>query len=205
MDKDDHNSKARILQSAIKLFAQKGYDGVGIREICKDANANISLISYYWGGKQELYQGIIDDLIEKQITYAKSFLNLELKPSELKLEERIDLLFEFSSQIVDYLYSHISDDLITLLLKEQQNISFKPNSPIINYLIELIKSIFTKLSHKEAIYIFISIIAQINSPKILKAFSLGNLNQTDFLEEDLKIIKKNLRLHIQALIREYLS
>ena len=204
MDKDDHNSKARILQSAIKLFAQKGYDGVGIREICKDANANISLISYYWGGKQELYQGIIDDLIEKQITYAKSFLNLELKPSELKLEERIDLLFEFSSQIVDYLYSHISDDLITLLLKEQQNISFKPNSPIINYLIELIKSIFTKLSHKEVIYIFISIIAQINSPKILKAFSLGNLNQNDFLEEDLKIIKKNLRLHIQALIREYL-
>lgn len=29
-------SKQRILDSATKLFAQKGYDGVGIREICKD-------------------------------------------------------------------------------------------------------------------------------------------------------------------------
>ncbi len=46
-------SKQRILDSATKLFAQKGYDGVGIREICKEVNANICMISYFWGGKKD--------------------------------------------------------------------------------------------------------------------------------------------------------
>ena len=59
----DENSKDKILKSAAKLFAQKGFDGVSIREICKDADVNICMVSYYFGGKQELYQGIIDDLI----------------------------------------------------------------------------------------------------------------------------------------------
>ena len=52
----DENSKDKILKSAAKLFAQKGFDGVSIREICKDADVNICMVSYYFGGKQELYQ-----------------------------------------------------------------------------------------------------------------------------------------------------
>ena len=60
----DVNSKEKILKSAIKLFAQKGYDAVSIREICKNAGCNICMISYYWGGKQELYNGIIENFKE---------------------------------------------------------------------------------------------------------------------------------------------
>ena len=41
----DINSKEKILKSAIKLFAQKGYDAVSIREIFKDAGCNICMIS----------------------------------------------------------------------------------------------------------------------------------------------------------------
>ncbi len=39
-------SKQKILKSATKLFAQKGFDGVGIREICKDAGVNITICSH---------------------------------------------------------------------------------------------------------------------------------------------------------------
>ena len=81
-------TKERILASATKLFAKKGFDGVGIREICKDAGANICMISYFWGGKEGLYQGILDDLIQKQTEYAKSFLNLEVEPETLSKKER---------------------------------------------------------------------------------------------------------------------
>ena len=59
----DDNSKTRILEAATSLFAGKGYEGTSIREICKTANVNLCLISYYWGGKQELYQGIIQNLM----------------------------------------------------------------------------------------------------------------------------------------------
>ena len=57
--KKDENSKSRILEAATKLFAQKGFDGASIREICKLADVNLCMISYYWGGKQELYNGLL--------------------------------------------------------------------------------------------------------------------------------------------------
>ena len=91
-DKDD-TSKVRILEVATKLFAQQGFDGTSIRQICKEANANVCMISYYWSGKQELYQGIIDDLIERQTQYAKTFLNLEQDFSKMPKSEQIEHLF----------------------------------------------------------------------------------------------------------------
>lgn len=99
---EKEKSKQRILKSATRLFVQKGYDGVGIREICKDANANICMISYFWGGKQELYKGIIDDLIEKQTEHAKTFLNLDIEPSTLPKQEQIDLLYTVLNKIIKY-------------------------------------------------------------------------------------------------------
>lgn len=74
--KFDQNSKEKILNVAIKLFAQKGYDGTSIREICKSADINICMISYYFGGKQELYQVIINNLIESKKIYMDSFLDI---------------------------------------------------------------------------------------------------------------------------------
>ena len=61
----DENSKVRILEAATTLFAKKGFDGASIREICKAANVNLCMISYYWGGKRELYEGIIENLLLK--------------------------------------------------------------------------------------------------------------------------------------------
>ena len=87
----DDNSKARILEAATSLFAQKGFDGTSIREICKKANVNLCMISYYWGGKQELYNGIIENLLEKQIEYSGNFLDLNKNPKDMSMEECTDL------------------------------------------------------------------------------------------------------------------
>ena len=51
----ENNSKEKILNSAIKLFATNGFDGTSIRDICKDAGVNVCMISYYFGGKKDLY------------------------------------------------------------------------------------------------------------------------------------------------------
>lgn len=83
MEKDE-NSKQKILNAATKLFAHKGFDAVSVRKICKEANANLCLISYHFGGKQELYNAIIDDLIEKQTRYANTFLDFSVNPRTLK-------------------------------------------------------------------------------------------------------------------------
>ena len=48
-------TKQRILDTAERLFAEKGYDAVGIREITTKARCNISAINYHFGNKKNLY------------------------------------------------------------------------------------------------------------------------------------------------------
>ena len=49
----------RIIESAIALFAVKGYEGVSVKELTQAAGVNSALISYYFGGKKELYSHVL--------------------------------------------------------------------------------------------------------------------------------------------------
>ena len=201
---EKEKSKERILESATKLFALKGFDGVGVREICKEANANICMISYFWGGKKELYDGIIENLIEKQIDYAKSYLNLEIEPSKLSKQEQINLLYTIFDKAIDFLYGDfISDDLFRFILQEQQKRSIALNSPVFVYVRKLVAAIFNKdVNDKDIIFKTVFIMSQMNSPKVLPAFSLDLLKQDNFTKEDIEIIKNNLKIYLNALIKE---
>lgn len=201
---DDENSKQRILKAATKLFAQQGLDGTSIRQICKEAQANICMISYFWGGKQELYNGIIEDLIVRQTEYAKTFINFNLEPSSLDKNSQINLLVNIINKFIEFFYSeNISKDLILFLLKVQQNEEFAISSPTFLYLRKTIGAIFNKPENdKEIIFKTLFIISQVNSPRIMRGFSLSLLGQDDFIQEDIKIIKENVKIYINALIKE---
>lgn len=54
-------AKQRLFDAAVSLFASRGYAAVGVREIAAAANANLSTISYYYGGKAGLLSAIIDE------------------------------------------------------------------------------------------------------------------------------------------------
>lgn len=201
---NNENSKQRILQAATKLFAAQGFEGTSIRQICKQANANICMISYFWGGKQELYNGIIEDLVEKQTEYAKTFIDFDIDPSKLNKKNQIDLLMTVVDKITAFFYSEkISKDLLIFLLKAQQNENLAINSPAFIYLRKLIGAIFNKPENdREIIFKTVFILSQINSPRILPGFSLYPLGQDDFIQEDIKIIKENVKLYINTLIKE---
>jgi AcrR family transcriptional regulator len=47
--------KQRLIDSAGEAFGQRGYDGVGIREICQQAGANVAAVNYHFGDKRGLY------------------------------------------------------------------------------------------------------------------------------------------------------
>jgi len=56
---ETEKTRRRILEAASKLFAEKGYEGTSVREISKLSGTNISMISYYFGSKEELYRTVI--------------------------------------------------------------------------------------------------------------------------------------------------
>ena len=58
------------------------------------------------------------------------------------------------------------------------------------------------MNDRDIIFKTVFIMSQINSPKILPAFSLGLLGQDTFTKEDREIIKNNVRQYIQALLND---
>lgn len=59
------DAKTCILESAAKLFSKLGLDRTSTRDISKESQANISLISYHFGGKEGLYREVIREFALK--------------------------------------------------------------------------------------------------------------------------------------------
>lgn len=52
---DGMETRRRLLEAACKVFAEKGYRGATIAEICRRAKANVASVNYYFGDKETLY------------------------------------------------------------------------------------------------------------------------------------------------------
>ncbi|AJE03645.1 TetR/AcrR family transcriptional regulator [Geobacter pickeringii] len=59
MTKTDCRSKLR--EVGTRLFAERGLHGVSIRELSQAAGVSISMISYYFGGKEGLYAAVLQE------------------------------------------------------------------------------------------------------------------------------------------------
>ena len=68
------SKEENILFSAEKLFAEKGFEGTSIREISKEANVNISMISYYFGSKEKLFERIFEYRMNESLSFSKEIL-----------------------------------------------------------------------------------------------------------------------------------
>jgi AcrR family transcriptional regulator len=59
----DHNTRARLLDAAIRLFAEAGYKRVTVRAICRAAHANVAAVNYHFGDKLGLYREVTEQAI----------------------------------------------------------------------------------------------------------------------------------------------
>lgn len=70
-NKKEHNSlepnaRERLLQTAINLFAEKGYASTSVREIVATAEVSKPVLYYYFQSKQGLFHAILDMAEELQ-------------------------------------------------------------------------------------------------------------------------------------------
>lgn len=72
------SSAEKILWAATDLFAANHFNGVSIKEIAKKSGVNSALISYYFGGKKNLYQEVLNE-------QSNLFLNLIARVSYKEL------------------------------------------------------------------------------------------------------------------------
>lgn len=59
------DTRRRLIDAALLLFARNGYDGAGTREICAQAEVAVPAIVYHFGGKEGLYLACADDVVAR--------------------------------------------------------------------------------------------------------------------------------------------
>lgn len=57
----ESDCRANLIAAAIPLFAAKGFNGVTVRDVAIATGVNLSMISYYFGGKEGLYAAVLKD------------------------------------------------------------------------------------------------------------------------------------------------
>lgn len=70
---NDIDSRNKILNTAIKLFSTKGFRETSVREISREAGVNVSMVSYYFGGKDGLLETIINEIADLFASHINSF------------------------------------------------------------------------------------------------------------------------------------
>lgn len=56
-----NDCRKKLLETAVRLFAERGLNGVSIRELSQAAGVSISMVSYYFGGKEGLYSEVLQE------------------------------------------------------------------------------------------------------------------------------------------------
>jgi AcrR family transcriptional regulator len=75
-------SRARILNAATSIFAEKGLDGSRIDEIAEGAGINKRMLYHYYGSKEDLYVEVLRYNYEKIYTLSKNAFVLADDPKE---------------------------------------------------------------------------------------------------------------------------
>src|SRR5207253_10208074 len=79
----DQETRQRLLDAAARLFAERGFNKVSVREICKEAGANVAAVNYYFRDKWGLYREVLQVIID----YSKRTRELAHDASEGKPPE----------------------------------------------------------------------------------------------------------------------
>jgi len=63
--KRDPATRARLLAAAERLFADRGFKKVTVREISRAARANVAAVNYHFGDKLGLYRAVLQSAIDR--------------------------------------------------------------------------------------------------------------------------------------------
>ena len=94
------DKKTDILNAALKLFSEFGFEGTSTRQIAKESGANMAMINYYFGSKE----GVFLEIMEDRISGFKSQLDL-INGAQIPAKEK---LMKVVDRYVSRIFSNIT-------------------------------------------------------------------------------------------------
>ncbi len=119
--------RIKIINSAIALFAQKGFNGTSMLEIAKKSNVAEGTVYEYFGNKENLLINIPSEKLNGL------YDNLSGKSPEMCIKNMISSIFDFYSNEKGY------STILVLMLRTNKNFHESDSSKVIDSFFELIK------------------------------------------------------------------
>ena len=98
---DTANGKERLIKVAMRLFADKGYDGITVRDISAAADVSVGLINHHFGSKEGLREAV-----DKFFIQQFEEVLFEERPKPATEDEGLELSVEFTE---NWINRHIDD------------------------------------------------------------------------------------------------
>lgn len=200
------DKKEHIINAAIELFAEKGFEGTSIRDLAAKADVNIAMVNYYFGSKDKLFEAIV----EHKASYMRERLE-EITTDKSKSDiEKIDAVIEtYVERILSQRHYHriIHQEI---MLKQREEVHnniigiFSKNTEIIKNIIEhgIRKKVFRKVDPELT---FASILGTINQVMLSKSLCNQLMNKdknfNPYIDEN---FKKRIITHLKQLIHSLL-
>ncbi len=99
-DRQRQETRARILQAALDLFAERGFEGASVRDIAKHAGVTHGMIKYHFEDKDRLWRAAVSFL------FSRMGEEIVLGPPARNAQEDFQNIKDFIRQYVRYCARH---------------------------------------------------------------------------------------------------
>ena len=205
---DFSDKQLQIIQTAEKLFAERGFDGTSVRDIADEANVNVAMISYYFGSKEKLMEA----LFELRVGAVQSRVEGLLKDDTISPIEKVNMLIDehIERTIETQCFSKIMlgvqvTNKNPAVLKVANDIKIR-TAKVVNELIKdgQKKGIFKK--KVDVILMLNTMVGTTNQSMISQQYYREFNNQLDMPDAAFKTqFKRKLSIHIKTLFKAILT
>ena len=93
----NNDAETRLLESALTLFSEKGYEGTSIREIIEGANVTRPVLYYYFTNKEDLFRRLLEPALAE---YTRSLQEIQDSYAEVigRLKAIVRETFRFTEK-----------------------------------------------------------------------------------------------------------
>lgn len=201
-----NDKKEHIINTAVELFAEKGFEGTSIRELAAKAEVNVAMVNYYFGSKEKLFEA----MVEYKAAYTKGIIEDLVKDSTLTEIQKIEKVVElYVNKIFHNRMFHrvIHQELMLLQRESLQNTIINiisPNSIAIKGIIEagIKKGVFRKV---DAPLVMASVFGTFNQVLLSRKMCNKLIDKDpDYMPYEDAKFKKRLIDHLQDMLRSHL-
>jgi AcrR family transcriptional regulator len=202
------DKQIHIIEVAQKLFATNGFSGTSVRDIAKEADVNIAMISYYFGSKEKLLEAI----------FQKHSAHMKLKLETLLHDDTRSPLDKVYQLIDSYLDKYFAQqDFHKIVAREQMAEKESVLSGMLHEMKKtnqaLIKQIINdgqkKGAFKKNIDVSLLMITMIGTSNQLLTTQhfYKEINNLQAMPDDefQKLLRKKLTIHLKTLFKSILT